>query len=311
MTTSGVYEIELTLNGLLEQAYDNLQIGQDGETLDGNFYNRARHTLNVMLKTWEAQGIHLWTMQEGVLFLRIGQSEYDFGNPSTHLANVYHTTHATLGHTIGATLIEVESTFGMEIGNPIGIAGSDNDLQWFTIDSFVPDTSVTLSSPLTHATLQHAVIYHYPDDFKPVARVLSVRRKEGSTYEIPIEFVSRETYMSLPNKNTRGYPIQAYYSREEPRGKMYIWNAPSSSVPVVPFTYERKVQIMTEADQTFDFPEYWFEAIIYNLAVRLIPKYGCAPTRSALLAGLAKQSLDDCLGFDTDLYPITLNLSRY
>lgn len=312
MTTSGVYDLSLTLNQISERAFQTLQIGMEGETLTGNFYNIARDYINTMIKEWENQGIHLWTMKEGTLFLRVGQSVYPFGDATTHLANDYYSSHASAAVAAGQTVITVPSTVGFANGNPIGVVGEDSDLQWFTIASFVADTSVTLSSPLLTDVVENAVIYTYTlDSFIPVVRILDVRRKQLTEYEIPINFISREEYMSLPNKDQPGNAIQAYYSRQLPYGTMYVWNAPSSSVPVLRFTYERKLQIMVEPEDTFDLPESWYGALIYNLAERLIPIYGCSPKRSVEIKALAMSSLDNALGFDTDLYPITINMQRY
>jgi len=312
MTTSGTYTYEPSLNDILGQSYDALQIGQDGETLTGDFYNRARPILNSMLKAWEGQGIHLWTMKEGTLFLRVGQAVYPFGDSSTHLANDYYETVTTAEVASGVSVLPVEDTAGFANGNPIGVIGDDNDLQWFTIVSFVADTSVTLSSPVLSDIVENSVIYTYTlNSFIPVVRILDVRRKQTDDYEVPINFVSREEYMSLPNKDQPGNAIQAYYSRQIPYGTMYVWNAPYSAVPVLRFTYERKIQIMEEAEDTFDVPENWYEAIVYNLALRLIPVFGCAPGRKVDLQLLAQNALDSALGFDTDIYPITVNLQRY
>jgi hypothetical protein len=311
MPTSGVYDLSLTLNQVCERAYAALQIGQDGETLTGSFYNQARDFLNMMIKEWENQGIHLWTMKEGTLFLRVGQSVYPFGDSSTKLANDYYATYVTAAASTGAVTLSVYDTTGFVNGQPIGVVGEDNDLQWFTISSFVADTSVTLSSGVLTDINQNSIIYTYPDTFVPVVRILDVRRRELTDYEVPINFVSREEYMSLPNKDQPGTVIQAYYSRQLPYGTMYAWNAPSSSVPVLGFTYERKLQIMVNPTDTFDLPESWYGALIYNLAVRLKPIYGCSPKRSAEIETLAMNTLNNALGFDTDIYPITINMQRY
>lgn len=312
MTTSGVYTFEPSLNDILSQSYYALQIGQDGETLSGDFFNKAKPLLNQMLKAWEGQGIHLWTMKEGTLFLRVGQSVYPFGDATTHLANDYYTTETTAAAIVGATTISVADTEGFANGNPIGFIDEDGDLQWRLISSFVADTSVTVTAALTVALDDEAAIYTYTlNSFIPVVRILDVRRKQMTDYEVPINFVSREEYMSLPNKDQPGNAIQAYYSRQIPHGTMYVWKAPYSAVPVLRFTYERKLQIMTEATQTFDVPENWYDAIVYNLSLRLMTIYGCSPGRKIDLQVLAKGALDMALNFDTDLYPITVNLQRY
>ena len=311
MATSGTYSLATSLNELLEESFDLLQIGQDGETLSGDMLQRGRRTLNFMLKAWEGQGLHLWVFETGTLFLTIGQNSYAFGDATTHLANDYNETTTDAVEAIGQTEISVTSTTGFAVNDPIGVVTDDNDLHWSTIASFVANDTVTLNDALLVAAASGNVVYHYTlDSFKPVSRVTSVRRKETTDYEVPIKFLSKEDYEQLPNKNQNGTVIQTYYSRLQPTGTMFVWNPPVSAIPVIRFSYERQIQIMEEAANTFDLPEQWFECIAYNLAVRLIPKYGCTPQRSAELKQLAMESLDVALGFDVANYPITVKMRQ-
>ena len=78
MTTSGIDILELPASEIIEEAYDLLQVAADGESIDGDLNNRALKSLNRMLKHWQTQGIHLWTMTEGSLFLSVDQPKYDF-----------------------------------------------------------------------------------------------------------------------------------------------------------------------------------------------------------------------------------------
>ena len=253
----------------------------------------------------------MWTQDTGTLFLTIGQSSYDFGAATTHLANDYNETTTDADEAIGQTVISVTSTTGFANNDPIGVVTDDNAIHWSTIASFVADDTVTLNDALTVAATSGNVVYHYTlNSFKPVSRVISVRRKETTDYEVPINFLSKEDYENLPNKGQNGTVIQTYYSRLQPTGKMFVWNAPSSAIPVLRFSYERRIQIMEEATETFDMPEDWYEAITWNLAKRLIPKFGCTPDRTNLIMSQSTESLDVALGFDSAMYPITVNMRR-
>ena len=109
--------------------------------------------------------------------------------------------------------------------------------------------------------------------------------------------------------------IQAYYSTQdlanETSGIFYLWLTPNSSNQVINFTYERKIQIMVNSTDTLDVPDWAIEAINYNLAVRLIPKFGCSEKRAALLRAEAKTMMKDVLAFDAAVYPIKLKMSKY
>ena len=312
MATSGVYNLELETNEVLEQALRNLQVSGDGEPITGDMYNRARDKLNIMLKAWEGQGIHLWTYEEGTLFLEKGRAEYPFGDSTVHVANDYIQTTTDADEAIGQTVISVTSTTGFAINNPIGILTEDNNLFWSTIASFVAEDTVTINDALTVAASSGAIVYTYAlNSFKPVSRISATRRKEPEDYEVPINHFSREDYENLPNKNQNGTVIQTYYRRHEPTGTMFVWNPPASARNVIRFSYERRNQIMVTATNTFDLPEYWYEPVVYNLSVRLIPEFGCTPARQIELKEMARESLDVALGYDTAIYPITVNMRQH
>ena len=413
MSLSKDYTLDLTLNDLIEDAYDHMQVGADGETLTGDMLTRARSSLNLMIKAWEGQGIHLWTYKEGTLFLVEGQAKYDFA--TARLANepIRTTTTAAEDAVITPTVVSCTSVTGMSAGMNFGVLKDDNTIFWSSIAS-IATLTVTMNDSIDGATASGTTIWAYPggnpvvitsaaDDsaltfvvngtdiegnlvtesilggnvaavttsqkyltvtqirtignmgsvqvgiasdldgiattqnpaasadltldgafaaagiatlpggnaFVPVSRIKHVRRQDSASYEVPIVFKSREDYMDLPDKLSEGTPIQAYYSRQEPDGVMYLWNAPSSEAPVINFTYERKLNIMTVAGDFYDFPDYWGEAISFNLAKRLITKFGTPPALAAEIKLMAQESLDIALSYDQEIYPIKMDMRQY
>ncbi len=312
MATSGNYNLETNLNQLLAESADILQIGADGESLSGDFKTRATNTLNFMLKAWEGQSIHLWTYETGTLFLTIGQASYPFGDATTHLANDFNETTTDADEAIGQTVISVTSTSGFANNDPIGIVDDVNEIHWTTIVSFVADDTVTINDALTVATSSGNVVYQYTlNSFRPVSRITSVRRRETTNNEVPINFLSKEDYENLPDKESTGTVIQTYYERKQPTGTMFVWVTPVSGIPFLRFSYERRIQIVSDPEDTFDMPEDWFEAITWNLAKRLIPKFGCSAERAILIRDQAAESLDVALGFDSAPYPITVQMRQH
>jgi len=351
MATSGSYNLDLTFNDILQEAYELLQAVGSGEDLSGTLTTQALNSLNSLLKAWEAQGIHLWTQEEYTLFLVKGQAVYDFRLAATRLVNEFQSTALSADEAIGQTVLGVTSSANMVLGQPIGVIDENNELFWSIIEAIPDATSVTLKDALTVAAASGAIVRHYsPTDpvnttlaagavatdttvelatvvgmsvdniigitddtgavlwttiqaidtdtnivtlndaitatssigvdvitykstqnFIPVSRITSVRRHAGenSDYEIPIVNGSRADYFDLPNKDQSGTPIQSYYSRQEPQGVMYLWNAPSSAVDYINFTAERQMQIMSgDGNETFDLPSEWFDALTYQLAKR-------------------------------------------
>jgi hypothetical protein len=321
MSTSGIYTLSKNLNEIASEAFDILQIGADGETLNGDMVSRAKTSLNLMLKEWQSQGIHLWSYTEGSLFLAVGQEKYDFRDASTHVANDWFETTTTAATIAGANTILVTSADNIQDGDPIGVIQNDNNLFWTTVNGAPSGLTVTLTDNITLPTLSGAFVRNYrvgtatAPELIPVSRVLNVRRQESTDYEIPIVFESRQDYFDLPNKSQVGTPIQAYYSRQdlagETSGIMYLWNSPISSVPVINFTYERKIQIMVNEDDTLDVPDYAQMAVIYNLADMLIPKYGASQGLAVWVKTEAQRLKNDMLAYDAAVYPIKMKMRRY
>jgi hypothetical protein len=316
MATSGTYAYGLTLNQVVSEALELIQAVGDGETLSGDHVDRGTKSLNGLLKEWQTQGIHLWTYTEGSLFLVVGQEEYDFRLPATRVVNTYYETTTAAATAALATSFTVASASNLVVGDPIGIIQSNKDMFWTTIET-ISGTTVTIPSPgITLATTSGSAVRNYrvTETLTPVARMLDVRRKEGTDYEIPIIFESRKDYFNLPNKSQTGTPIQAYYSRQDVAGEtsgiMYLWNSPDSSIPVINFTYERKIQIMVNATDTLDVPDYAHDAVIYNLARKLIPKFGCSPTLASFIIQEAETYKNNMLAFDSTLYPIKIQMKR-
>jgi hypothetical protein len=320
MTTSGTYDLALTTNKAISKAFSMMGQGVDGETLSGAAYDRGVETGNLMLKAWQGQGIHLWSYKEGTLFLKIGQAVYDFRLSSTHAANTWYDTTTTAATVASALTFAVTSADDIQTDDIIGIIQSDNDLFWTTVLK-VNGLDVTVRDQITLATLSGARVYNYrpatttTTTLIPISRVSDVRRQEGTDYEIPIIFESRKEYMNLPNKSANGTPIQAYYARQdvagETGGKMYLWNAPSSGVPVINFTYERKLQILGASTDTLDMPDTAQLAFIANLADWLVLEYGGVSVEKALMIEKkAASTLGDFLSYDNANYPITLELNE-
>lgn len=320
MTTSGTYVLSYTVNEIIEEAFDLLQIAQDGETLSGDMVSRGKKALNMLIKTWQAQGAHLWTYTEGTLFLGVGTEKYDFRLAATKAANEWFETTTTADTTAGANTFSVTSAANIQENDIIGIIQSDNNLFWTTVDT-VSGLSIKVDDDITLATTSGAFVRNYRPSsstnvpLKPIARMIDVRRKEADDYEIPIILGSRQDYFDLPNKEQSGTPIQSYYDRQdiagEDSGVLYLWSSPNSAKPVINFTYERKIQIMDNSTDTLDMPEWMQEAVIYNLATKLIPRYGCTAERAAWIKAEAMNLEDLVLTFDQELKPIRVEMVQH
>lgn len=307
MATSGTYRQTLTFSDIAEEALDILQITSDGVTLEGSDVLRAKKTMNFMLQAWAGHGMHLWTQKEGSLFLVVGQSKYDFS--TAKLANTWYETTLSAAEATSQTILSCTSTANMAAGDNIGILLDTKDIHWTTIVS-KNTLTVTIATALPSAAASGALVRNYTGTFIPADRITEVRRRESSNYEIPVNFESREDYFDLPDKTSQGAIVQSYFSRQNTEGVMYVWPSPNTARDVINFTYERPLQAIDNVTDEIDVPGYWLEAIITNLAERLILKFGCSPQRSIFIKEAAQRSLDLALSYDQEYYPIKLEIKR-
>lgn len=312
MALSGQYFLDLSFEAIRNEVLERLQVIGDGETITTAMTAKIKTSTNIIIKEWEAQGIHLWSYTEGSLFLQVGQAEYDFSDPGTKTANKFFPSQLSQDEIIGASTVTLNDATNVADTDNIGIIDANSNLFWTTVSGAPAGNVVTLTDVLPTAVTAGSIVYTYKAvDLVPVRRILNVRRRESDDYEIPIVFLSREDYFNLPNKTQLGLPIQTYYSRQETQGIMYVWTSPISSVPVINFTYERELQIIVDDTDSFDIPSYWYEALVMNIADRAKWKFSTSPERKAEIKADARERLDEALSFDDAVYPITIKMQQY
>lgn len=119
--------------------------------------------------------------------------------------------------------------------------------------------------------------------------------RTDSNANIPMELVAREDFNILPTSSS-GSPIKLTYQPFVNYGVVKLWPTPASTnTSTVTLVYQRSFQYFTTSSETLDFPEEWYNAIIYNLAVRLAPEWGVPLPDRQLLIQEAKAYTEDAL----------------
>lgn len=95
---------------------------------------------------------------------------------------------------------------------------------------------------------------------------------------------NRYDFNNLPvTATTSGTPVNLYYQPLRTSGMIQLWPAPNTSAAAVTIHYQAPFEDMDTATNDLDFPAYWTQALIYNLAWALSPEYGIPPTDRGLL----------------------------
>lgn len=118
-------------------------------------------------------------------------------------------------------------------------------------------------------------------------------QSQPNQIDYPMQLLqSREDYNRIALKSLVSFPGYLFYDSAWPLGQLYPWPVPQANI------YELHVSVIEQLPVSFpssttavSLPYEYYLAIVYNLAIRLRPKYGIASFPGDVLPGLAKDSL--------------------
>ena len=129
----------------------------------------------------------------------------------------------------------------------------------------------------------------------------------NNPFEITIARLNRDDYVNLPNKTFQGRPLQYWYDRQRDIPLMTLWPAPDAGAALNQITIWRKryIQDVGGINDQLDIPQRWFDAVIYNLAVRLAEERPeVDPNVLPVLGARAQLSLTQAQAEERDNSPI-------
>lgn len=115
--------------------------------------------------------------------------------------------------------------------------------------------------------------------------------------DVPIRLVTRDEYENLGNKTSQGTPSTLYYEPLRDYGVVHLFPIPDTSAPVVTIIGQHHIQDFSVSTDSPDFPQEWFEALKYGLAVRLAGEYGLNIQARSLLIREAERYMEEVLAF--------------
>ena len=151
------------------------------------------------MKAWAAQGLHLWTKDEGLLFLDTGKTDFNLG-PSGDEACQFDDfigTTTTAAQVTSTVIIPVTTSTGMVVGDNIGIELDDNTRHWTTILTVDSTTQITLTTGIISASKSGSSVFTFTDLIERPNRVLScIRKSFADDNEILVNSWSRNEYFN-------------------------------------------------------------------------------------------------------------------
>ena len=107
---------------------------------------------------------------------------------------------------------------------------------------------------------------------KPLKIVQAFLHNTSTNIDIPMRILTRDEYNRLGNKTDTGQPIQIFYEPLLDTGVLYVFpkpNATAISYNTITIVYQRPFEDFDASTDNPDFPQEWYEAVKYGLALRL------------------------------------------
>jgi hypothetical protein len=312
MALSGSVNWSMNAKQLIESAFGLIGVKKMEQPLQAAEMQDGLNTLNLMLKSWQAQGLHLWKEEEAVLFLNVGQPEYLIGPNGSHCCSVddFIGTTTTSALLAGAAVVPLDDTVGMLAGDNVGIAlgnGTSSIRFWTTIVTVDSLTQITVADALPADADESNSVYTYTTLLNRPLRVLSFRRKVfAQDNEVSVPTWSRDQYFNQVNKLSQGTVVNAYYSPQLTDGRVYVWQTASQATQLLRFTYEDPIEDIDNDTNDIDIPVEWLETVQYNLAARLCDTYDVPMEKVQTVGSKAALFLDNLLGFDQEMTSISV-----
>lgn len=138
---------------------------------------------------------------------------------------------------------------------------------------------------------------------KPLKVLQAWNHSTTSNVDIPMRVISRQEYNLLGNKTSSGNPIQCFYEPLIDYGILHVFPVPSSNEQAsntINIVYQRPYEDFDSSTDTPDFPQEWYDAITYGLAVRLAGEYQISTEVRRILQAEAAVIKQEALNFGTE-----------
>jgi len=134
----------------------------------------------------------------------------------------------------------------------------------------------------------------------PLKVIQAYRIESSGAVNVPLEVKNHYDYNLLPVNASSGEPVDLFYQPFSTYGVIKLWPTPVDATTTITIIYQRPFEDMVSGTDDLDFPSYWTEAIIYNLAWRLAPEYGASKDERGAIKAEAKELVDEALSFGTE-----------
>lgn len=305
MATSGSINLLAPATDLITEAMEHCGILAEGESASTNQLTTGRRTLNYMIKGWQTRGTNLWCIQRLYVYLEDAKQTYSLGQGSgdefTSENPQDNTTTLSAAAASGATSLSLTSGATSANSDRIGIELTDGTSHWTTISAGGGTNTVTIAVALPSAAASGNRVYWLTNlGNRPIKVLEALVVNETGDTETPIDVLPRRVYGELSNKEASGQINQVYYDPQHTTGVLHVWPTTDDVTDYLKLYVKRTVEDYDANTDDSDFPQEWYHAIAWNLALALCPKYGIDAVRFNQIKSIAEPALFDAESHDSE-----------
>ena len=297
MTTSASVDFSVSRDNLIEDALRAAGALGVEDSASTNQKTHAARVLNMIVKAWGSSGPALWARKRGYILPVSGTNEIVLGSGGGHATLSYTQTTLSAAAASGATSIIVTSATGFGASYYVGVELDNGNITWTTQSGAASGTTVTLAGGLDSAAASGNYVYVYQTKLQRPLRIVDAFVSNlSSNNDNGIDIIPLADYNALSSKTEEGTPNCISYDPQMDTGTARIWPRFENGKTIITIYFQRPFEDFDAAGDTPDFPQEWFFAIFYALAVALAPTYGLPVQDRNLLRGEAKAAYDMAIG---------------
>ena len=288
MTSSSSTNFDLDVADYIEEAFE--RCGRSVRT--GYDMKSAKRSLNLLLAEWANRGLNQWTIQESTIQLAAGIRVYPGGTLTMSVATsaTFSVGETITGGTSAATcqITSKPTTTSFAITIPVGTFANGE-----VITGATSGAATTLSAVVDFSDVQNTI-----------DMLSAVLRRTNVDYSIPR--VSRDDYLTIPNKSTQGRVDQFFLNRLI-TPQLEVWPTPDNNTDIIVYNRLTRIQDADTFINTMEIPFRFYPCLTAGLAYYLSLKF--APDRTTLLKTLYEEEFIAAATEDRDRASFTIQPS--
>ena len=247
MATSSSTDFNLDVADYIEEAFERCGL----EVRTGYDLKTAKRSLNLLLAEWANRGLNQWTIKQTSITMASGIRIYPGGTLTM-------TVGASASFSVGETITGSVSGATCSITN---LPSATSFAITLPVGTFTTADTLTGGTSGATTTLTAAVDL---SDVQSTIDILSMAlRRNNTDYSIPR--VSRDDYLTIPNKTATGRVDQFFLNRLI-TSELKLWPVPDNNTDIIIFNRLTRIQDADTYTNTFEVPFRFYPCLAAGLA---------------------------------------------